>query len=103
MLELLFGRGRGYEEAVPVTCGEPADDAGAADGGVHDGDDVPELCLECRVEVGASLESGEAVAVSQLGEHSDVAAVFELGACMLGVSRRLCVTKYNVRVAIFNR
>jgi hypothetical protein len=48
---------------------------------VHDGDDVGELCLERRVKVGRGVHRGEAVAVGQLGEDADVAAVFELDAC----------------------
>lgn len=64
-----------------LTCGHAADDAGACDGSVHDGDDVGELCLERGVKVGRGVHRGEAVAVRELGEDADVAAVFELDAC----------------------
>ena len=63
-----------------LTCGHAADDAGACDGSVHDGDDVGELCLERGVKVGRGVHRGEAVAVRELGEDADVAAVFELDA-----------------------
>lgn len=62
VLELLVGGGGGHEEAVAVAGGEAADDAGAGDGRVDDGDDVGELGLEDRVEVGRRGEGREAVA-----------------------------------------
>ena len=65
---------------MAVARGETPDDARAGDGGVHDGDHVAELCLECGIEVGAALDGGEAVRVCELGEDADVAAVFELDA-----------------------
>jgi hypothetical protein len=65
---------------VAVAGGETADDARAGDGGVHDGDDVAELRLECGIKVGAALDRDEAVRVCELGEDADVAAVFELEA-----------------------
>lgn len=64
-----------------LTCGHTADDAGAGDGCVHDGDDIGEFCLECRVKVGGRVHGGEAVAVCEFGEYADVAAVFKLDAC----------------------
>ena len=60
------------------TCSQTTDDARATDGGVHDGDHVPELGLEGGVKVGATLNSTEAVAVSQLCKDTDVAAIFKL-------------------------
>jgi hypothetical protein len=80
VLQLLVRRRRGDEEAVAVACGEAADDAGAADGGVYDWDHVAEVGLEGGVEVCAALDGGEAVRVGELGEDADVAAVFELDA-----------------------
>ena len=80
VLQLLVGRRRGHEEPVAVARGETANDARAADGGVHDGEHVAELGLEGGVEVGAALDGGEAVRVCELGEDADVAAVFELEA-----------------------
>lgn len=70
-----FGGGDG------LTCGQTADDASASDGRVHDGDDIAEFCLECRVKVGRGVHGGEAVTVCEFGEHANVAAVFELDAC----------------------
>jgi len=35
VLQLLVRRGRGHEEPLAVARGETADDAGAADGGMH--------------------------------------------------------------------
>ena len=87
VLELLVRRRRGHEQPVAVAGGETADDARAADGGVHDGDDVAELCLEGRVEVGAALDGDEAVRICEFGEHPDVAAVFELETCPVGLSK----------------
>ena len=80
VLQFLVGRGGGHEQPVTVARGEAPDDAGAADGGVHDGDHVAQLGFEGRVEVGAALDRGEAVRVCELGEDADVAAVFELDA-----------------------
>jgi hypothetical protein len=52
MLQFLVGgRGRN-EEAVSVSSGQTTDDPGPANSGVNDGDDVGELGLEDRVEVG---------------------------------------------------
>ena len=84
VLELLVGRRRRHEKPVAVAGSETADDARAADGGVHDGDDVAELRLERGVEVGAALDGDEAVRVCEFGEHADVAAVFELETCPAG-------------------
>ena len=84
VLELLVRRRRGHEEPVAVAGGETADDARAADGGVHDGDDLAELGLEGGVEVGAALDGDEAVRVCEFGEDADVAAVFELETCEVG-------------------
>jgi hypothetical protein len=60
------------------TGGEAADDAGAADGGVHDGHDVAELGLERRVEIRAALHGSKAVRICELREHADVRRVLEL-------------------------
>lgn len=49
---------------------------------MHDRDDISEFALERRVEVGAALNGAQAVAVRQLREYTDVAAVFELDACV---------------------
>ena len=46
---------------MAVAGGETADDARAADGGVHNGDDLAELRLERGVKVGAALDGDEAV------------------------------------------
>lgn len=62
------------------TCSQAADDAGACDGCVHDGDDIGEFGLECRVKVGRGVHRGEAVAVCEFGEYADIAAVFKLDA-----------------------
>ena len=40
---------------MSVACCEPPDDARAADGGVHDGDNVCQLGLEGAVEVRTPL------------------------------------------------
>jgi hypothetical protein len=45
---------------------------------VHDGDNITQLSLEGRVKVRAALDGSKTVAVCQLGEHADVAVVFEL-------------------------
>jgi hypothetical protein len=49
---------------------------------VHDWDDIAELALERRVEIRAALDSSEAIGVCELSEHTNVAAVFELDACV---------------------
>jgi hypothetical protein len=48
---LISGRA-GYEETVTVSSGQTPDDTSTGDGGVNDRDDVLELGLEDRVEVG---------------------------------------------------
>jgi hypothetical protein len=48
---------------------------------MHDRDNVPELSLEGRVEIGAALECGQAVRVGKFGEHADVRTVLKLQAC----------------------
>jgi hypothetical protein len=63
VLQLLVGRCGGHEEAVAVSGSKAADNAGAGNGGVHDGHDVSELSLEHRVEVGRGGEGREAVAL----------------------------------------
>lgn len=55
VLELLVGRRRWDEQAMPVARRETSDDARAADGGVHDGDNIPQLSLKGRIEVSAAL------------------------------------------------
>jgi len=85
VLQFLVRRRGGHEEPVAVARGEPADDARAADGGVHDGEHVAELGFEGRVEVGAALDGDEAVGIGEFGEDADVAAVFELEAWRKGV------------------
>ena len=50
----------------------------ATDAGVHDGNHVSELALEDGVKVGAAAKGNQAIAVRQLREHADLAAVFEL-------------------------
>jgi hypothetical protein len=49
---------------------------------VNDGNDVAELRLEGRVEICATPDGAEAVAVCEFGEDSDVAVVFELQTCI---------------------
>ena len=101
VLQFLVRRRGRHEEPVAVAGGETADDAGAADGGVHYWDHVAELGFEARVEVGAALDGGEAVGVCEFGKDADVAAVFELEAWM-----KRCVyddtesVMRNVRVAM---
>ena len=80
VLQFLVRRRGRHEEPVAVARGETADDARAADGGVHDGHHVAELGFEGGVEVRAALDGDEAVGVCELGEDADVAAVFELDA-----------------------
>ena len=84
VLKLLIRRRRWYEEPMAVAGCKTADDARAADGGVHDGNDLAKLCLECRVEIGAALDGDEAVSVCEFGENTDVAAIFELETCTAG-------------------
>ena len=48
----MIGGRAGYEETVTVSSVETSDDTGTGDGGVNDRDDVLELGLEDRVEVG---------------------------------------------------
>jgi hypothetical protein len=102
VLQLLVRRRRGDEQPVAVARGETADDARAADGGVHDGDDVAELGLEGGVEVGAALDGDEAVGVGELGEDADVAVVFELEAWEVDVREcaRIGLETWDVRVAM---
>jgi hypothetical protein len=70
---------------VAVVGFEAAEDAGAANEDVYNGDYVAELGFESGVEVGAALDGGEAVGVCGFGENADVAAVFELDAWIRSV------------------
>ena len=45
---------------------------------MHDWNDISEFRLESRVEVCAALDGTEAVAVRELCEYADIAAVLEL-------------------------
>lgn len=51
MLQFLVRRGGGHQQAILVARGQAADNAGAGDGAVGDGDEVGEFGLEDRVEV----------------------------------------------------
>ena len=87
---------------MAVASCKTTDYARAADGGVHDGDDVAELRLECRVEVGTALDGDEAVSVCEFGENADVTAIFELETCTASEDC-LCsknASMANVRVAM---
>jgi hypothetical protein len=48
----LIGGCAGHEETVTVSSGQTPDDTSTGDGGVNDRDDVLELGLKDRVEVG---------------------------------------------------
>lgn len=64
--------GRGWdEEAAAVAGGQAADDAGAGDGAVADGDDAAEFGLEDGVEVGGGAKGDEGVGVGEGGEDAD--------------------------------
>ena len=70
---------------------------------MHDRYDISEFALERGVEVCAALDGAQAVAVRQLREDTDVAAVFELDACDPKFSVRLWLpsaSERNVRVAM---
>jgi hypothetical protein len=45
---------------------------------VNDGDHIAVLTLECGVEVYAALDGSETAIFCQLGEHANIAVVFEL-------------------------
>jgi hypothetical protein len=81
VLQLLVCRRQWHKEPMAVASGEMANNAHATDGGVHDRDDLTELCLECRVEVGAALNGDETVRICEFGENANIAAVFELETC----------------------
>jgi hypothetical protein len=66
VLELLVRHRRGYKEPVVVAGGKTANDACAANGGVHNRDDFAELPLECGIEVGAALDGDKAVCICEL-------------------------------------
>ena len=94
-------RGRvGDEQAVAVAGDEAADDAGAADRGLHDGDDVSEFGLERRDKVGrAGAGRREAVAVGQHAKDTDLRAGQGRAnrQCLLG---RACVACTGCRDAL---
>lgn len=73
MLQFLVGGRVGDEQAVAVAGDEAADDAGAADRGLDDGDDVSEFGFKGRDKVGrAGAGRREAVAVGQHAKDTDV-------------------------------
>ena len=63
------------------TSGQSADNPRTTNGGVNDRNDLPKFGLKGRVEIRASLDRAEAVAICEFGEDSDIAVVFELKAC----------------------
>jgi hypothetical protein len=96
VLEFLVGRSGGDEETVAVTCvarkgsgcsdgggkkrkkrgrtgNQSSDNPGSTNARLNDGDDVSELCLEGRVEVGRAGGDGrKAVGVGEGGEDADL-------------------------------
>ena len=63
---------------------------------MNDGNDIAELGLKSRVKICAALQCAETVTVCELGEDSDIAAVFKLGACdwqspLVKIEWRICV------------
>lgn len=60
-----------------LTSGQSTNNPRFADGGLNDRNDVPEFGLKGREEICASPERTETVSVCELGEDSDIAAVFE--------------------------
>ena len=88
MLQLLICRRRRHEQAMPVPRRQPPDNPRAGDAALNDGDDVAELGLERREEVGRSDARGRQAVwtdsdaasalerrtgVGQLGEDADIA------------------------------
>ncbi len=71
MLEFLVGRCGGHQQAVLVADSQTADDAGAGDGSVADGDDVLEFRLEDGVEVLRGADGDDGVGVCEAGEDAD--------------------------------
>ena len=76
--EFVVGGVVGDEEAFLVAGGGPADDPGAADGGLYDGDEGAEFALEDGVEVVGAPRRDEAVAVGEFGEDADVVGILVL-------------------------
>lgn len=59
-----------------LTCYETSNDPRSSNASLDNGDDISELCLEGGEEVGAARRGrGEAVAVGEGGEDSDVTRV----------------------------
>lgn len=51
---------------------------------MYDRNNIAKLALEGGIKVRAALDCAEAVAIRQFGEDTNVAAVFELDACVRG-------------------
>lgn len=68
----------GHEEAFLVACGGPADDAGASDGSLDDGDEGAQFWFEDGVEVVGASCCDEAVAVGEFAEDADIVWVLVL-------------------------
>lgn len=81
VLQLLVGGGTGHEETVPVASGETSNNPRSSNGSVHDRNDVRQFALKDAVKVLGATDGNEAVRVCQLGEDSNVVAVFELSTC----------------------
>lgn len=60
------------------TCSQATDNPRSANAGVHNGNNISELALECGIEISAALDCSQAVAVCQFGEDADVAVILEL-------------------------
>ena len=94
MLQFLIRCGRGNKQAMTVAYRQASNYTGTSDGGVDDRDNVTELCLEDRVEVGRGSKGSEAVSrvstgsrlcrvdsrIGEFGKDANVGRVFELTA-----------------------
>mgnify|MGYP007104983068 FL=1 len=78
MSEFVVGGVVGDEESLFVAGSGAADDAGAADCSLDDGDEGAEFAFEDAVEVVGAAGSYEAVAVGEFGEYADVVGVLVL-------------------------
>lgn len=69
---------------------------------MHDRNDISEFAFKGRVEVCATLDGGQAVAVCQLGEDANVAVIFELDTWMIWeiMSDATILETVSIRVAI---
>ena len=87
MLEFLIGGGGGDKEAIFVARGQTANDSGASDGAVCNGNEICEFRFKDGVEVFGCADGDEAIAIGEICKDTNFIGVFKL--LMMWLEKRL--------------